>query len=106
MRPDPLKDVFVATGFFAEHHMKFFDLIDQNYPHWERRFKERLLAKGVKPDEIITVSRWTRSGREVKLVKARGHVWTYFPLKKNKTLWVTGPKSAIQQMDMLPKREV
>lgn len=106
MKHDPLKDVFIVTGFFAEHHMKFFTLIEQNFPHWELRFKERLIARGVKPDEITTYSRWTRGGKEIKLVKARGHIWTYFPMKKNSTLWVTGPKSLLQQMDMLPKREL
>ncbi|MEO9460813.1 MAG: hypothetical protein ABJE63_11885 [Lentilitoribacter sp.] len=106
MKPDLFNDVFVVTGYFVEHHIDFYNDIDRNYPFWERRFIDRLVAKGVKRDEIAVHSRWTRSGKEIKLVKTRGHIWTYFPLKKNKTIWVTGPRSIIQQMDILPKREI
>lgn len=101
-----VSDVFIVRGYFSEHYLDLFEDIRRNYPDWERRFIDKLIARGVKQSEITIYSRWTKSGREIKLVKARGHIWTYFPLKKNKTIWVTGPKSLIQQMDILPKREL
>lgn len=97
---DPLADVFRVQEDIASGYSNFCMFLKQVLPQWEKDFTAKLITKGCKPDEIKTYYVSFKHGVELPIISARGHKWSYHPLKKSGTVCLTACKSVAGESEL------
>ncbi|MEW7009511.1 hypothetical protein [Lentilitoribacter sp. EG35] len=102
---DRWADVFRVEEHIADGYSDFCAFLKQVLPVWEKAFVARLKSKGVRDDEIEIYYRSFKQGVELPFICARGHKWTYHPMKKNATVCLTTCRSVVGESELKSPRD-